>query len=363
MTYPQFTPVPNNTDATGVFKDREWRWHFTRGESYRFWSLDQCSSGHLKSVMPVIYPHFLPQMRGGLNERESKGFGRMAKGKKRQIQKLRMDGWKSVRSRMDKGVGQEGGIEMPISTVKYGHIHESSKPKMISGEDGSTSTEEIRTGDRPSVKKSVRYRECLKNHAVGLGGYAVDGCGEFMPSGDEGTLEALKCAACDCHRNFHRREVDGESHYYHCYNPREDNVNTKIPALSPPAPLALPSTCSPCNATVPRCQAGMIMAFSDCSNPGHMGSGVEQDYMGTFGRPSLGISGMSLQPLTIKKRFRTKFTQNQKDKMYDFAEKLGWRIQKQDEALVQQFCMDLGVKRHVLKVWMHNNKHSFAKKM
>ncbi|KAL1833570.1 hypothetical protein ACET3Z_003221 [Daucus carota] len=46
-----------------------------------------------------------------------------------------------------------------------------------------------------SGRKPCRYRECLKNHAVGLGGHAVDGCCEFMPAGDDGTLDALKCAA------------------------------------------------------------------------------------------------------------------------------------------------------------------------
>lgn len=51
----------------------------------------------------------------------------------------------------------------------------------------------------------VRYRECLKNHAANTGGNITDGCCEFMPSGDDGTLEALKCAACNCHRNFHRK--------------------------------------------------------------------------------------------------------------------------------------------------------------
>ncbi|GAB2290734.1 hypothetical protein Dimus_025007 [Dionaea muscipula] len=55
----------------------------------------------------------------------------------------------------------------------------------------------------------TKYRECLKNHAVNIGGYATDGCGEFMPAGEEGTLDALKCAACNCHRNFHRKETDG----------------------------------------------------------------------------------------------------------------------------------------------------------
>ncbi|KAG2321264.1 hypothetical protein Bca4012_055800 [Brassica carinata] len=57
---------------------------------------------------------------------------------------------------------------------------------------------------------NVRYVECQKNHAANIGGYAVDGCHEFMASGSEGTDDALTCAACGCHRNFHRREVETE---------------------------------------------------------------------------------------------------------------------------------------------------------
>ncbi|KAB2075479.1 hypothetical protein F383_26745 [Gossypium arboreum] len=60
------------------------------------------------------------------------------------------------------------------------------------------------------TSRSVRYAECQKNHAAGVGGYAVDGCREFMASGEEGTTAALTCAACGCHRNFHRREVETE---------------------------------------------------------------------------------------------------------------------------------------------------------
>ncbi|KAH7532641.1 mini zinc finger protein 2 [Ziziphus jujuba] len=59
--------------------------------------------------------------------------------------------------------------------------------------------------------RSVTYRECQKNHAAGVGGYAVDGCREFMASGEEGTSGALTCAACGCHRSFHRREVETEA--------------------------------------------------------------------------------------------------------------------------------------------------------
>ncbi|KAI8533937.1 hypothetical protein RHMOL_Rhmol10G0049500 [Rhododendron molle] len=60
--------------------------------------------------------------------------------------------------------------------------------------------------------RSVRYAECQKNHAASIGGYAVDGCREFIASGEEGTgAGALSCAACGCHRNFHRREAEPET--------------------------------------------------------------------------------------------------------------------------------------------------------
>ncbi|KAL9670452.1 hypothetical protein QQ045_008004 [Rhodiola kirilowii] len=54
----------------------------------------------------------------------------------------------------------------------------------------------------------VVYKECQKNHAAGVGGYAVDGCREFMATGAEETEDGLVCAACGCHRNFHKKVVE-----------------------------------------------------------------------------------------------------------------------------------------------------------
>ncbi|KAK3030854.1 hypothetical protein RJ639_035783 [Escallonia herrerae] len=65
--------------------------------------------------------------------------------------------------------------------------------------------------------RNVRYGECLKNHAASMGGYAVDGCREFLASGEEGTDEAVTCAACGCHRNFHRRVVETEARLSYRY--------------------------------------------------------------------------------------------------------------------------------------------------
>jgi len=48
--------------------------------------------------------------------------------------------------------------------------------------------------------------------------------------------------------------------------------------------------------------------------------------------------------------------------MHGFSEKLGCRMQKGDDGLVQKFCNDIGVFRRVFKVWMHNKKNSSLRK-
>ena len=60
---------------------------------------------------------------------------------------------------------------------------------------------------RSKEAKVVHYRECQRNHAASIGRHAVDGCREFLAEGEEGTPAALLCAACGCHRSFHRRMV------------------------------------------------------------------------------------------------------------------------------------------------------------
>ncbi|KAL5714325.1 hypothetical protein ACHQM5_016304 [Ranunculus cassubicifolius] len=149
------------------------------------------------------------------------------------------------------------------------------------------------------------YKECMKNHAAITGGHAVDGCGEFMAGGEDGTLECLKCAACSCHRNFHRKGVI-------------EGADTFIP-------LAL---------HVPVGQGSIS------NEEGHSKEQQQES-------PSNPGS---------KKRFRTKFTDVQKEKMRGFAEKIGWKIQKHDEADMEQFCKDVYVKKHVFKMWLHNNR-------
>ncbi|XP_048603643.1 zinc-finger homeodomain protein 5-like isoform X3 [Brassica napus] len=221
-----------------------------------------------------------------------------------------------------------------------------------------------------AAKTTVRYRECLKNHAANVGGSVQDGCGEFMPSGEEGTLEALRCAACDCHRNFHRKEVDGvgssahHPRHHHQYGggggrrPPPPNMMLN-PLMLPPPPNYAQMHHHKYGVSPP---SGMVTPMSVAYGGGGGAESSSED-LNMYGQSSgeHGGGATAGQMGFSKKRFRTKFTTEQKERMMEFAEKLGWRMNKQDEEELKRFCNEIGVKRQVFKVWMHNNK-SNAKK-
>ncbi|XP_019184147.1 PREDICTED: zinc-finger homeodomain protein 4-like [Ipomoea nil] len=175
----------------------------------------------------------------------------------------------------------------------------------------------------------VKYMECLKNHAAAMGGTATDGCGEFMPAGEDGSLEALKCSACQCHRNFHRK------------------------LIIKGCPWASCSFTFPCSqnkgATPP-------LAYNNNNNTSSGGGGGVSDWEAE----KEDAAAAEEEGLERKKRFRTKFSGEQKEKMVAFAERVGWKIQNAESSVVHHFCQEIGVKRRVLKVWMHNNKNNFA---
>ncbi|KAJ3677369.1 hypothetical protein LUZ60_003093 [Juncus effusus] len=224
------------------------------------------------------------------------------------------------------------------------------------------------------------YRECLKNHAASLGGHALDGCGEFMPvpGSNPSDPTSLKCAACGCHRNFHRRlpdpppdeldrqEDDDDVTDRHVSDDdvSDDDVDDdhdggmtdRTDRTSSPPPTYFPSA------------PQMLLALSTGA-PGTQGLG-----MPGMGQPVPApgpVRSMAPGPVPVsgfapgtgmvqpRKRFRTKFSPEQKQRMHELSEKLGWRLQKRDEGLVEQWCREIGVGKGVFKVWMHNNKHVF----
>nr|KAK4434537.1 Zinc-finger homeodomain protein 4 [Sesamum alatum] len=241
---------------------------------------------------------------------------------------------------------EEKGMRMQTSSAAYNHsllenpISRQEKTRPLDPNCGGGSK------SRPTI-----YRECLKNHAANIGGNVTDGCGEFMPSGDEGTLEALKCAACNCHRNFHRKEHHGGAAMVH--------------PLHLPPPLPSPSMV---RGGLAHWGGSMVqpvkMAFcGGAAGGGSIGtdSSSEELNFNDFHHPNAVAPAPPPLQFGNKKRFRTKFTAEQKEKMMGFAEKLGWRIPREDDTELQRFCAEVGVKRQVFKVWMHNNKTSSKK--
>lgn len=185
--------------------------------------------------------------------------------------------------------------------------------------------------DNVVVGGGVRYTECLKNHAARLGSHALDGCGEFMPAPTAIPTDptSLKCAACGCHRNFHRQEQNHDVQRIIEYHPQHRHHPL------PPSGVHAVAACqvrSPGSSTYhPVSAPHTLLALS---------SGGD---------------------IPSRKRFRTKFSQDQKEKMQKFAEKVEWKMVKVNEDLINEFCNQIGVQRGVFKVWMHNNKSSIGK--
>ncbi|KAF3619940.1 zinc-finger homeodomain protein 9 [Capsicum chacoense] len=211
----------------------------------------------------------------------------------------------------------------------------------------------------------VIYKECLKNHAASLGTHAVDGCGEFLPSPSSNPADptSLKCAACGCHRNFHRREpeepvvvppppiatavLEYQPHHRH------------HPPPPPPLPLPLPPRGGDHSSPNSPSPPPISSAYYPASAP-HMLLALSAGFTGE--KNPNPTSAPLVANSNGRKRFRTKFTPDQKVKMLEFSESVGWKMQKRDEDLVNNFCNEIGIEKGVLKVWMHNNKNTFGKK-
>ncbi|KAK7328309.1 hypothetical protein VNO77_22412 [Canavalia gladiata] len=155
-------------------------------------------------------------------------------------------------------------------------------------------------------EQEVVYRECKHNHAASLGRVSFDGCREFLQGSEENN--AMLCAACACHRSFHRK--------YTIYNPipqtrimDNNNTNTATPTSS----LA--------------------------------GAGG--------GRVQLRAEA---QEMKQKRKKRTLFTPEQRNRMMRFAERLGWKPQKVNKDEIQRFCLDMGISRRMFLVWLSNNR-------
>ncbi|XP_048128966.1 zinc-finger homeodomain protein 5-like isoform X2 [Rhodamnia argentea] len=215
----------------------------------------------------------------------------------------------------------------------------------------------------PLPAANFRHRECLKNHAISVGGHVVDGCGEFMPDGDEGAPEFFRCAACGCHRNFHRKEIvvcsgteprHMASFQYNHGNGNGLNYGQIRHAVNSIPQQTLLHQSRHHGVFSPEPARPVMVMFG--------GGGEVESSSEDLGAIQRGGGGDGGSRQSSKKRFRTKFSEEQKERMMGFAEKLGWKMQKGDEDEVVKFCEEVGVKRQAFKVWIHNNKRAIRRK-
>ncbi|KAI4296207.1 hypothetical protein L6164_036183 [Bauhinia variegata] len=155
-----------------------------------------------------------------------------------------------------------------------------------------------------AFKTEEVYKECRHNHAASLGYISFDGCGEFLKPDDNTTMDSMLCAACGCHQNFHRKSV------------------VYIPVMQP-TPFS--------------------SFHSEAFVPGSSGSGFS-------------FMNVEVEMMTPRRRRRTVFTPEQKNRMLTFAEKSGWSAKNADGEELEHFCQQMGISRRTFMVWLSNNR-------
>ncbi|KAG7597050.1 ZF-HD homeobox protein Cys/His-rich dimerization domain [Arabidopsis suecica] len=165
------------------------------------------------------------------------------------------------------------------------------------------------------MQSSCVYRECMRNHAAKLGSYAIDGCLEFSQSAT-GDL----CAACGCHRSYHRRiDVISSAQVTH----------TRFPFTSLRRVKQL---------------ARLKWKTAEERNEEEEEEDTEET--------------STEEKMTVQRRRKSKFTAEQREAMKEYAAKLGWTL-KDKRALreeIRVFCEGIGVSRYLFKTWVNNNK-------
>ncbi|PIN09827.1 hypothetical protein CDL12_17581 [Handroanthus impetiginosus] len=150
--------------------------------------------------------------------------------------------------------------------------------------------------------------------------YVVDGCGLFEASDPNGTLEAMVCAACHCHRNFHRTVIVELS-------PR---FNTQGTNMSIPAPLAQPQTSA---------------------------THIHQQTHSTSSRVHGPAIQINLRPQAAQNRTRMKITREQTERLRSYAERNNWKMFREySKEEVDHICSEIGIAKKMLKNWINNHR-------
>ncbi|CAN4110698.1 unnamed protein product [Withania somnifera] len=182
----------------------------------------------------------------------------------------------------------------------------------------------------------VKYLECMHNYAATSMGYVLDGCGEFCPTGAPGTPESFICAACQCHRNFHRKmEVE-----------EEVEAGLELPNLS---------------VNHPRYGGPVVVIDNPIQRLRHPRQMFDKNNVGTKMEMDEGDIEVADQSNFKRKKntsssVRMKLNPYQKERIWAFAEEvMGWRWAGNNEQVIP-FCSEIGITPEFLKNWINNNR-------
>ncbi|XP_015054791.1 zinc-finger homeodomain protein 4-like [Solanum pennellii] len=184
----------------------------------------------------------------------------------------------------------------------------------------------------------VKYLECRHNYAARSNGYVLDGCGEFCPTGALKTLESFICAACHCHRNFHRKvEVE-----------LEDGVESPIISIDHPSrgtPLVIIDDPPPQYTVKSRAQ------FCETSKKNNIDEETKMKR-----------DGGEIKVRKLKRKYnassskRMRLNPYQRERIWIFAnEIMRWKWTKSNEQVIP-FCDEIGITPKFLKNWINNTK-------
>ncbi|XP_057419063.1 zinc-finger homeodomain protein 4-like [Lotus japonicus] len=172
----------------------------------------------------------------------------------------------------------------------------------------------------PGFEQEVVYLECKRNHAASLNRVCYDGCQEFLKASVESnTKDAMLCDVCGCHQNFHLQHT--------MYTPKAQSQTRNTPNIV--SSLVGPS------------DPHVEFRVSAENNP-------ENEMIVMLPKP--------------KRKKRTTFTVHLRNRMTEFANRIGWTPKGTKREEIDNFCLDIGISYTTFLVWLNNHRPRAMKK-
>ncbi|KAM3377704.1 zinc-finger homeodomain protein 3 [Capsicum galapagoense] len=195
----------------------------------------------------------------------------------------------------------------------------------------------------------VKYLECMHNYAASSMSYIFDGCGEFCPAGAQGTPDFFICAACQCHRSFHRKmEVEVESEAELPINGTPLATIDGSPASPPQQCLARSRQLHHSHQTFNRKKVVAMPPQGGAKKDKGKGE-TELANQSSFTRRKCNSTATTSSG-------RIRLNAYQKKRILTFVkEVMGWRWTKWNNKVIP-FCDEIGITTQFLKNWINYNR-------